>query len=789
MIDRMSVLAIAPLAALLCLVLFGERIAPHQAVYFVVEHGSDPRPYEPGVVFPFGSDVLGRDLFSLVLAGAPATLKIVLLAGLARVLAGVLIAALGSWWRPTRLLAETVAELTAAFPATLVALIVLKAFVKTDTSVLVFIGALLAVGWAGPYRVIRAEIDRLAQAPFTLGAHAVGVGRWRLAWRHQLSHLAPVIAMNLSQQVVASLVLVAELGVLGIFVGPTRSINILESQTVVRVGPPMSALVTDMPEWGAMLATSRTVEALWTTRWVIFIPGLAFALTAAAVGIIGFALARRYARRDVLEDRRGASALVLIAVTVLIASSLIPERYAEARDWSTAGRKELRSSIGVAGAFEEAGLRTYVVAREISKVVRTGPATVTVENLAVAEAYPRPSDPEPNTIHVQSVLAAEAGGGVFQGPLVFAARGIVPSETAGLVRGFTQPYRGPGSPTGPHLAGLLETYPDDYAGIDVRGKVVLLVRFMGIDAREPGSATANYVDGPAVEVSIADAIRRGAAAVIFVDPMLGSYTDTERSAFPGLRASGLLNPYLSMEREFPTASVSRVPVVVLDPLAARSLVAPLDLDLSPFLRHDTRDTRWDRSPSRGLGLSARVEVPVRTDTVSVSSVVAEVPDIPDEVGRVAVWAPRNPDSVQLDAARTDVLGALARALAARKAPFIFIDFDPHSDTMAVREALKDRRIVLVIVLQELHGGVLRFESANGDLIPAFDLYAEKSAARYEITRQTAKIESFSAVAPLPGIRTVAIRADAAPGDARADAVAVIAYVAGRLALGAPELPR
>ena len=48
--------------ALLFVALFGGRIAPYEPIYFVVEHGSDPRPYDPGLVFPFGSDVLGRDL-------------------------------------------------------------------------------------------------------------------------------------------------------------------------------------------------------------------------------------------------------------------------------------------------------------------------------------------------------------------------------------------------------------------------------------------------------------------------------------------------------------------------------------------------------------------------------------------------------------------------------------------------------------------------------------------------------------------------------------------------------
>jgi len=73
-IDPWLLLGLVAFFALMVAALFGERIAPNEPIYFVVEHGRDPRPYEPGIVFPFGSDVLGRDLFSLVLTGARARL-------------------------------------------------------------------------------------------------------------------------------------------------------------------------------------------------------------------------------------------------------------------------------------------------------------------------------------------------------------------------------------------------------------------------------------------------------------------------------------------------------------------------------------------------------------------------------------------------------------------------------------------------------------------------------------------------------------------------------------------
>jgi len=131
-----------------------------------------------------------------------------------------------------------------------------------------------------------------------------------------------------------------------------------------------------------------------------------------------------------------------------------------------------------------------------------------------------------------------------------------------------------------------------------------------------------------------------------------------------------------------------------------------------------------------------------------------------------------------------VRAALARLASARHAPFVFVDFDPHADTQAVRDALDGRRLALVLELGDLGGGVLHFATANGDLIPAFDFYAQQAGARYEPTRRTALVEQM--VMPLPGVKTIEITSTGT-GDARSDAVALIGYLAGRLALGAPEL--
>src|SRR6185503_12525478 len=158
---------------------------------------------------------------------------------------------------------EAAGELVAAVPATLIALGLVKVFVRSDASIFVFVGTLLVTGWAGPYRLVRLELERLAHMPFTEGAVTLGVRRFAIFRRHYLPHLVPMLAVNLSQQVIASLVLLAELGVLGVAVGAVRLINIEESQAIVRTGPVNNANISDPVEWGGLLANARTIESLW----------------------------------------------------------------------------------------------------------------------------------------------------------------------------------------------------------------------------------------------------------------------------------------------------------------------------------------------------------------------------------------------------------------------------------------------------------------------------------------------------------------------------------------------
>jgi hypothetical protein len=386
---------------------------------------------------------------------------------------------------------------------------------------------------------------------------------------------------------------------------------------------------------------------------------------------------------------------------------------------------------------------------------------------------------------VRSFVTSATGGGTVEAPLVYVARGISPADN---------PVPAARSLFGanPALGTLLEDYADDYAGVDVRGKAVLLVRFYGFRQETFDTngqiRSRRQVFGIAAEDAVASAIKRGAAAVIYIDPDLPFYTDVITS--PPI---GPISPYARAERESPATGPGGVPVVVISGVAGAGLGSQLGLDVTRFMGWDTFG-QLDHQPSASheLGVSARVEVPISRHEQRTTSYVGEVDGAPQSAMHVLVWAIRAPEG---PGAALDVMAAVARSLAPRHAPFVFVEYDPsvdpRSNAAVVVKALGDRRIGLVVILEELRGSSLRFATPWGDLIPALDRYAAAAGARALATRDTAVRTLLSDTAPFADTKTIFIsgNADGASADLRGDAAAVLGYLAGRLALGAEELPR
>lgn len=787
-IDPWFAVGLIAFFALLFVALFGERIAPYEPIYFVVDHGDQQRPYAPGEVFPLGSDVLGRDLFSLVLAGARATLIIGVVAGLARVLAGLALAVAATWWRPVRVGADSLAEIVSAVPATLVAVLIVLIFVRGDTQIITFVGALLVTGWAGPYRIARSEIERLRQGQFTESALALGVRPLALFARHHLPHLVPILAVSTAQQSVASLVAVAELGVLGIFVGATKFVNVSESVGFLRTTDVGALWISEIPEWGGLLANGRGIQNLWTTRWVILVPGVAFAVAAMAISIVALGIARQYQRRNALYDfgSRGAAALGVVCAFAVIASALVPERHAEAREWADGARSRVTVGAPLDEAFAQSGLRpvaaTFAVERQVTRIQQTAPATVNIGAGEVSEEADGPGE-------IMPVLYFASGGAVLDAPVVFAGWGLSPADhpaTATVVATL-------GSV--PSLGTLVKDWADDYAAIDVRGKVAVVLRMPNIQNGR------NIMVGQDFESTVKNALRRGAVAVLYVDPTLPTLQPT---AFN----SGGPSPYARLAQTLPIERPNGPPVIVLSVRAAERLVGPLGVPLNAIweglptnladgfgrgqklVQND--DPISKTSLARDLGARAHVELPIARVTATSRSLVGVTTGEPS---RVLIWAVM-PATRGSSRTATDALAAFVRSLAGRTgAGMTIVAFDrtgdPVGNARAIADLLGRTRWDTIVVLDDLDGDRLRFQTPFGDLIPMFDEYAKRVGARAAITRSISTPENTSTLGmeAFPKSRWTVLRATGENGDLRGDVAALLGYIAGRDALAAPELRR
>ncbi len=763
---------------LLFVAAYGDRIAPHEAILLMINGpvGTD-RPLPPGQPFLFGSDAVGRDLLSLVLIGARTTLIIVTLAGMARLLAGLALAVTASWIRPVRLLLDAAADIVSALPSTIVAVFAVLVFARQGAPAFVFVAALLVTGWAGPYRLIRAELTRLRSAPYTEGAVALGVGRRAIFVRHHFPHLVPVLAMSASQQIAAALIALAELGVIGIFVGPTRSLNVAEAMRVLPNGVNTTFTVPDVPEWGGLLSLGRGVQNLYVSRWAFLVPGLAIAIAAIAFTLLGVGIARHYRRRNLMQDLRSRRVAVAIATVMLLVvpAIVLPPPHADALELGAAARSRAVVGSDPGALLAAAHLAVTPIDRTSTRIQQIGPAVLQVDLPGGRTSYA-----EGARADFAPLLIGAAGGGTVDAPLVFAGWGISPADfPPAKVSVFAAQDFG----------SAITTWEDDYEKVDVRGKAVLIFRLPNI-RNGRGNVTT-----PTPDTLMASAIKRGAVAILWADQSRAQ-----------LIARGQPDPYRRLAADDPIQKIAGVPIFTITTDVADQLLAPVGVRASDILR---AQLQGDTSIMNGVSLArtlpeqAHFELPIAQVTSTSRSLVALTP-APADAHRMVIWAV-TPSLATGSRSAGDVLSALIRALEGRPLPpLALVAFDPHGDAAAnakaVRATFGSTVIDDVVAIESVAGTKLRFVTAYADLVPMVDEYAIRVGAAAIRTANAVTLDTAATgdllnaagLAPFADDHWLLIAAQGTASDAvdlRTDAAAVLAYIVGRYAAKAPELVR
>jgi len=296
---------------LIILVVFGKHMAAANPYVtngiMIIEDVVQGPPFKPSSVFPWGSDLVGRDMQALVLWGARQTLVMAIFGMLARVFLGTVLGMIAGWWQNSWMdrTIQGLISVWAAFPVTLFAMILILG-IGIQHGMGVFILTICLVGWGEIAQTVRAEVISQKPSQHIEAARALGAGSSTILFRHMLPHLWKSLLVSSMLEMAAVLMLLAELGYLNIFLGGGFKVEI-SAETYYAY--------SDVPEWGALLAN---VQGWWRSYpWLAWAPGVFFFVSILAFNLLGEGL-RRF-----LDEGRINLGRLINRYTILIGTLLV----------------------------------------------------------------------------------------------------------------------------------------------------------------------------------------------------------------------------------------------------------------------------------------------------------------------------------------------------------------------------------------------------------------------------------------------------------------------------------
>ena len=227
-------------------------------------------PYPPGARYPLGSDHRARDLLSRIIHGTKRTLSVAFIAAMLRIGLGTALGAIATW-RPggARHFVLALAGVSAAFPSLLFSYLVIST-IGPHRGELVFVIGIGFTGWATWTNLVHNGIQRIWAESYTEASTAIG-STVKFKVRHYLlPNLLPVVIPATAQEIATTLLILAELGFIGLFLGSTYFFTL--SELLSGRSPELP-----VPEWGGMLAGTRF--EIFRYYWLPIVPAVTFAVT------------------------------------------------------------------------------------------------------------------------------------------------------------------------------------------------------------------------------------------------------------------------------------------------------------------------------------------------------------------------------------------------------------------------------------------------------------------------------------------------------------------------------
>ena len=278
--NRLTYIGLIIAAVFLLTAIFAPFIATHDvtAQNLFLRYGA------PSAEHWFGTDALGRDVFSRVVYGARISLRVGIIVVVVSSAIGIFIGAIagfyGGW--VDKILSGYIFNVFLAFPGLLLA-IALAAFIDEKALYNYLFGeslsgyfvsifgeglakmilALCVIGWVGYARVMRGQVLKVREYDFVQAARALGASNFRILFTHILPNAIQPLIVQASLGMAGAVLSEASLSFLGLGIPPPA------------------------PSWGTMIEEGRGFDILYNAPHVLFFPALAIALTVLAFNFLG----------------------------------------------------------------------------------------------------------------------------------------------------------------------------------------------------------------------------------------------------------------------------------------------------------------------------------------------------------------------------------------------------------------------------------------------------------------------------------------------------------------------
>ena len=253
--NKFALFGLIIIAGLAVIAILAPFIAPYDPGFI----DTSERLVAPSMRHLFGTDELGRDVFSRMVYGSRISLIIGFIAVGIAVLIGVIIGSVAGFYggKVDATLMRFV-DLMLCFPSFFLILAIIALLEPNIINVMAIIGL---TSWMGVSRLIRAEILSIKEREYVEAARATGASDFRIIARHLIPNSIGPVLVSATLGIGAAILIESSLSFLGLGVQPPT------------------------PSWGNILTEGKsTLGVAW---WLLLYPGLAILITVMGFNLLG----------------------------------------------------------------------------------------------------------------------------------------------------------------------------------------------------------------------------------------------------------------------------------------------------------------------------------------------------------------------------------------------------------------------------------------------------------------------------------------------------------------------